>query len=39
MSLNNGGDTITLVSRDGVAIQSVTYPQMPEGQRHVVQLP
>jgi hypothetical protein len=39
MSLNNGGDTITLVNRAGAAVQSVTYPQMAEGQRFVVPPP
>ena len=39
MSLNNGGDTITLVDRSGAAVQSVSYPQLPEGVRHDVPNP
>jgi hypothetical protein len=36
MSLNNGGDTITLIDASGTAVQSVTYPQTAEGERVVV---
>jgi len=39
MSLNNGGDTVSLVTPDGVVAHQVTYPAIAEGQRHQVPEP
>lgn len=32
MSLNNGGDTVSLLNSSGAIVQSLTYPAMTEGQ-------